>query len=114
MTLIFHCCPRAAWDLAVAQGVYSADSLAQEGFIHCSTPAQILAVANARFRGQVGLVLLCLDSERIVGELRYENLEGGTQLFPHVYGPINLDAVRQVVDFLPEADGSFRTLAIPG
>lgn len=114
MTLILHCCPRAAWDSAVAQGAYTADSLAREGFIHCSTPAQILDVANARFRGQDGLVLLCLESERIVGELRYENLEGGAQLFPHVYGPINLDAVRQVVDFLPEPDGSFRTLALPG
>lgn len=113
MTVILHCCPRSAWDSAVAQGSYTADSLAQEGFIHCSTPAQILDVANARFRGQDGLVLLCLDSERLVGELRYENLEGGTQLFPHVYGPINLDAVLQVVDFLPEADGSFRTLALP-
>ncbi len=108
MTPILHCTTRAAWDAAVAQGSYAADSLAQEGFIHLSTPAQILAVADARFRGQGGLVLLCVDAERLIPELRYENLEGGTLLFPHVYGPINLDAVRQVVAFPPEADGSFR------
>ena len=108
MTPILHCTTHAAWDAAVAQGAYAADSLAQEGFIHLSTPAQILAVADARFRGQGGLVLLCVDAERLVPELRYENLEGGTLLFPHVYGPINLDAVRQVVAFPPEADGSFR------
>ena len=108
MTPILHCTTRAAWDTAVAQGSYAADSLAQEGFIHLSTPAQILAVADARFRGQGGLVLLCVDAERLVPELRYENLEGGALLFPHVYGPINLDAVRQVVAFPPEADGSFR------
>ena len=46
MTPILHCSTRAAWDTAVAQGSYTADLLAQEGFIHCSTPAQILAVAG--------------------------------------------------------------------
>lgn len=108
MTPILHCSTRAAWDAAVAQGAYAAESLASEGFIHCSTPAQILAVADARFRGQGGLVLLCIDADRLDSEVRYENLEGGTVLFPHVYGPVNLDAVLKVVAFSPEADGSFR------
>jgi uncharacterized protein (DUF952 family) len=108
VTRILHCTTRAAWDAAVAGGVYAADSLASEGFIHCSTPAQMLAVADARFRGRGGLVLLCIDADRLNSEVRYENLEGGTQLFPHVYGPLNLDAVLRVVAFPPEADGSFR------
>ncbi|MFI0609462.1 MAG: DUF952 domain-containing protein [Anaerolineae bacterium] len=49
-----------------------------------------------------------MDAERLVPERRYENLEGGTQLFPHVYGPINLDAVLRVVAFPSEEEGSFR------
>ena len=78
-----------------------------EGFIHCSTPAQVLQVANARFRGRSDLLLLSIDTDRVDAEIRYENLEGGEQLFPHIYGELDRDAVIRVVEFKPQADGSF-------
>jgi uncharacterized protein (DUF952 family) len=105
--LILHCAPRVDWEAAVALGAYRAPSLAESGFIHFSTPEQLLAVVNAMFRGQSGLVLLCVESERLSAELRHENLEGGTTLYPHVYGPVELDAVNQVLEFPPQADGTF-------
>jgi uncharacterized protein (DUF952 family) len=108
MALILHCTRRVAWEAAVARGAYVAPSLEQQGFIHFSTAEQLLPVADVLFRGQSGLVLLCVETDRLVPEIRYENLEGGAKLFPHVYGPVNLDAVTQVVDFPPEADGTFR------
>ena len=52
-------------------------------------------------------MLLCVDSDKVDAEIRYENCEGGSQLFPHVYGPINLDAVAEVVPFNPNAEGVF-------
>ena len=64
-------------------------------------------VANQRFRGRQDLILLRIDPARLTAEVRYENLEGGTQLFPHVYGPIPVTAVVNVAPFLPSPDGTF-------
>jgi uncharacterized protein (DUF952 family) len=88
-------------------GAYAADSLATEGFIHCSTAAQVVWVANNRFRGRRDFVLLHIDSSRLAAPVRYENLEGGTQLFPHVYGPLDLDAIVDVTPFPPDEAGTF-------
>lgn len=81
-----------------------------EGFIHCSTRAQVIQVANARFQGQSGLVLLCIQTEKVAAAIVYENLEGGQQLFPHIYGELNTDAVVRTAEFAPDAAGLF-TLA---
>jgi uncharacterized protein (DUF952 family) len=105
--MILHITSRAEWEAAQRQGVYAADSLAAEGFIHCSTPAQVLGPANAFFRGQAGLVLLQIDPSRLMSPLVYEDLYAGGQDFPHIYGPLNLDAVTGVVDFPPGPDGAF-------
>ena len=107
MSVIYHIATRADWAAAKAAGAYTADSLASEGFIHCSTAGQVIATANRIFRGQRDLVLLDIDSARVEPEIRYENLEGGVQLFPHIYGALSVDAVVAVHDFPPSADGSF-------
>ncbi|MEM8782415.1 MAG: DUF952 domain-containing protein [Planctomycetota bacterium] len=107
MSLILHITTRDAWDDARSSGRYEAPSLASQGFIHLSTPEQVVRVANGLFAGQAGLILLCVDRRRVDAEIRDENCEGGTALFPHVYGPLNLDAVVEVVAFEPHADGRF-------
>jgi uncharacterized protein (DUF952 family) len=106
MPLIIHIVPQHQWTDAQAHGSYQGDTLATEGFIHCSTPAQTLWVANGRFRGREDLLLLCIDADRLTSELHYEESEPG-QHFPHIYGPLNLDAVVAVVPFVPKPDGSF-------
>jgi uncharacterized protein (DUF952 family) len=104
---ILHITSRAQWQAAQAAGAYQGDTLATEGFIHCSTPAQVLGPADALFRGRGDLVLLVIDPTNVGPEIRYEGLPGGEQ-FPHVYGPLNLDAVTRVVPFPPQPDGTFR------
>ena len=105
---ILHTTPRAAWSAAQANGKYAADSLAGQGFIHCSKVDQIPRVANVIYAGQHGLVLLVIDPGLLNSELRWEpGTDLATELFPHVYGPINLNAVIQVIDFEPAADGKF-------
>ncbi|HSV85309.1 MAG TPA: DUF952 domain-containing protein, partial [Levilinea sp.] len=89
------------------QGSYQADSLTEEGFIHCSTRSQLLTVVNAFFSGRQGLALLAIDVDKLAPALVWENLEGGRELYPHLYGPLNLDAVLQVLPFQPEPDGRF-------
>ena len=107
MSVIFHIATRADWAAAQAAGAYTADSLISEGFIHCSTAEQVIATANRIFRGRRDLVLLSVETSRVAAEIRYENLEGGTQQFPHIYGALSVDAVVAVHDFPPSADGSF-------
>ena len=106
--MILHIAKRTRWEEAARAGEYEAASLRDQGFIHCSTPDQVVPVADFLFAGQSGLVLLCIDERQLDAEVRYENLEGGQELFPHVYGSINLDAVVDVVPFDPQTDGRFR------
>ena len=107
MPIIHHITRKSDWDTALASGSYTADSLATEGFIHCSTAQQVIATANRIFKGRSDLVLLCVDTTKVKVEIRYENLEGGKDLFPHIYGALEIAAVIAVHDFPPRDDGSF-------
>jgi uncharacterized protein (DUF952 family) len=106
MSRVYHITTTAAWAEAQAAGAYSAGSLASEGFIHCSTAEQVPWVADRFYRGLPGLLLLAIDTARLTAELRYEESEPGMR-FPHLYGPLNLDAVVAAHPFPPKADGSF-------
>ncbi|MGD0002893.1 MAG: DUF952 domain-containing protein [Anaerolineaceae bacterium] len=86
---------------------YTGDSLKAEGFIHCSNLDQVIDVANQRFKGQTGLVLLSIETDLVKPEIRYENLEGGKKLFPHIYGALNRDAISNFVYLTPCDDGNF-------
>ena len=85
---------------------YRPASLAREGFIHLSSEAQWLATANRFYRGRADLLLVSIDGDRLRAELRHEPADG--DIFPHLYGPLNLNAV-DFVSPLPCAatDGSF-------
>ncbi|HEX6870608.1 MAG TPA: DUF952 domain-containing protein [Micromonosporaceae bacterium] len=107
---ILHFCSRSAWATAQADGEYAADTLASEGFIHCSTADQVHLPANALARGRTDLVLLEIDPDRLAEPPRYEPgdpADLASPLFPHVYGPIPVDAVVAVHDFPPDLDGLF-------
>jgi len=107
LPVVYHITRKADWDAALAAGSYAAGSLATEGFMHCSTAEQVVATANRLFKGRTGLVLLCIATDRVEAVIRYENLEGGASLFPHLYGALAIDAVRAVHDFPPRENGSF-------
>ena len=108
---VYHIAQRTTWEQAQMVGEYRGDTLDTEGFIHCSTVQQVIPVANSYYAGQHGLVLLCIDESKLQVDLRYEApagpAEGSENLFPHIYGPLNLDAVTAVLDFEPGSDGSF-------
>ena len=94
---ILHVTPRGAWERAVAEGEYRGDTLATEGFIHCCLPGQLAGVISRYFQGRTDLVVLRTQPERLISPLRWESPPGSTEAFPHVYGPLNLDAVVEVV-----------------
>lgn len=107
---LVHLCTRSAWDAAQQEGSYQPVSLAAEGFIHLSRPDQILNVANAFYRGLRDAILLWIDPTKLQAELRWEPVEAA-DVFPHLYGPLNLDAVISASDFNPDQDGIFRSVA---
>ena len=112
--MILHIASRADWEEAQARGEYRAASLGTEGFIHCSTEKQVLPVANAFYRGRNDLVLLVIEASRLKSELKWEPPAGPpaagiseTDLFPHIFGALDLPAVASVVRFAPGPDGMF-------
>lgn len=105
--MILHIAAREEWEAARVLGEYRADTLDSEGFIHCSTPEQVLIPANERFQGRSDLLLLVIEPARLRAELVYEDCYETGQAFPHVYGPLNLDAVVRAVPFPPGPDGRF-------
>lgn len=113
--MIYHITSRSAWNEAHHSGEYRAESLETEGFIHCSTEQQVVPVAQKFYAGQQGLVLLVIEPALLSSDLKWEAPSGGTpppgvpdgDLFPHIYGPINLDAVVKVFDLEAAPDGKY-------
>src|SRR5579871_6762126 len=91
---IYHLVVPSNWQQA-PPGPYRAESLAAEGFIHCSNADQVARVADAFFAGEPELLVVCIDVERLASPVRNED-PGIGERFPHVYGPINRDAIAEV------------------
>ncbi len=104
---ILHICTQSEWQNAQIAKEYQAASLESEGFIHCSQPDQILKVANQYYPEAVDLTLLWIDVDKLKAELRWESSDG--DVFPHLYGPLNLNAVLAAFPFQPDETGVFRT-----
>lgn len=108
MNVVFHIATRDDWERALAAGAYRTGSLDTEGFIHCSTEEQVAGTANRLFAGRTDLVLLFIDGDRLGAALQYEQVDDPPDaVFPHVFGPIDLAAVLDVVALEPGADGRF-------
>lgn len=107
-TPIFHITEQAIWEQCQGSGEYRPASLAAEGFVHLSTAAQVAETANRFFRAQTGLVLLVIDPARLVAPLRFEPApDRNGEAFPHLFGPLNTNAVARVLPFSPSPDGTF-------
>ena len=98
--IIFHITHSSDWDKAQTLGSYRAASLETEGFIHCSTAEQLPLTQERFFKNKKGFLILHILIARLKAPLRYENLEGGEMLFPHLYGPLELHAVSQATAFV--------------
>ncbi len=104
---IYHITTSEAWEAARPAGVYAPASLAREGFVHCSTREQVIGTADRLFAGQDGLVVLVIDPQRLAAAVRHEDLGGSGEAFPHVYGPIDVGAVRSVAPLVDQSGGGF-------
>jgi uncharacterized protein (DUF952 family) len=96
MSVIYHVTTIEEWETAKKTRFYAAASLASEGFIHCSEERQVAGVLERYFSGKNGLIKLVIDTEKLTSKLVTEWSPTAKDNFPHVYGPINLDAVVEV------------------
>lgn len=105
MRRIYKICPASAWREAERQGVYrgSADD-ARDGFIHFSLAAQVAETARKHFAGQAGLFLIAVDADALGDALRWERSRND-ELFPHLYGELDLGAVTGVQEMHARSDG---------
>ena len=101
----FHITSRTKAPEAMCAGV--PDGFDADGFVHCSYARQVASVAEAGFHGRSELVLLEIDREAVSCEVRDENLKGGVELFPHVYGPIPMSALVRIHHLPCRSDGRF-------
>lgn len=108
--MIYHLAPAARWNTWPAGAAYTPAEFDADGFVHCTAgDALMLAVANHFYRAEPGdFVLLVIDETRLHAPLRWETpADALAPLFPHLYGPINREAIVEVRPVRRAADGTF-------
>ena len=91
--MIYHVTTKTQWNEAEQKGFFDEPSLQAEGFIHNSTEAQVPGVLERYYKGKTDLILMHIDETKLVAELKYELAPSVNEMFPHIFGVINLDAV---------------------
>ncbi|MGA2058346.1 MAG: DUF952 domain-containing protein [Bradyrhizobium sp.] len=106
MNKIYKICPASAWREAERQGVFRGSAVdVRDGFIHFSTASQVEETARKHFAGQTGLFLIAIDVDALGNALRWERSRND-ELFPHLYGELDLGAVRGIYTMRMRSDGS--------
>ncbi len=96
--MIYRVLTKEEWQNAQQQDFYTTDSLATEGFIHCSGKEQVSGVLERFFPNQRELLLIHIDENKLTAPVKYELALTVNEEFPHIYGILNLDAVVEVVE----------------
>jgi len=111
VSIIYHIALAGDWEQALKEGQYTTSTrgltLGEVGFIHSSTAAQVAAVANTYYKGAPDLLLLVIDTDRVGAEIRWQDVPGSGAPYPHIYGPLNTDAVVETRPFEPGPGGEF-------
>ena len=103
--MIYHIATLDDWH---AKGEYYEPSrFAKDGFVHCSDAGQVAKIADGMFKESKDILLLEIDPTKLISKTVYENLLGGTELFPHIYGLINVSAVTRLIKPWQSKDGVF-------
>lgn len=106
--MIYHLTAAGSWSLACTQGVdYTHPSLTTEGLIHCARADQLDGVVQRYFSGWTEVEVLCIDVAQVEAEIRWEGPIATGGPFPHIYGPLNLNAVLSALHLKADAAGRF-------
>jgi uncharacterized protein (DUF952 family) len=94
---IYHVTTLKEWEAAKIKNEYTPVNYEQDGFIHCSIEKQIPGVLERFYKGQTGLVKLKIEKEKVQRPVLFELALDLDELFPHIYGALNLDSVVEVI-----------------
>lgn len=94
--MIYHIVPSTYWATFEDKPAYFSETFDAETFIHCSLQEQVAGVLERYYVGVTGLVLLHIDESKLTSTLLYEPAPHNGELFPHIYGGINREAVVEV------------------
>ena len=102
------------WQKSLKDGTYAQSTinstLAEVGFIHCSFPNQTMEILKRRFTDGKNLLLLLIDSEKVHAAIKYEGaLSGREGTFPHIYGHLNVEAVKETIQLEKNKENQFIT-----
>ena len=102
----FHLVPLEYWRVCDAARTYLPESFDAEGFIHCTDDAkELVAVGNRYYAADRRVyVALVIDKARVKADIRYED---PARVYPHIYGPLNRDAIMRVIPAPRDTDGRF-------
>ncbi len=95
---IYHVTTQSEWEQAKLKGEYQPTQFEQEGFIHCSVEKQVAGVLDRFYKGQTNLVKLKIEKAKVQRPLLFELATDLDELFPHIYGSLNLDSVVEVIN----------------
>jgi uncharacterized protein (DUF952 family) len=90
---------------ALRTGTFVRKDLDEDGFIHASPADQLTRVANKFYRQVKHLRCAVVEKAKVRSEVKYEPATGG--LYPHIYGPLNMDAVVRMIELTPDAEGRY-------
>lgn len=90
---VFYITEREKWEVIKEDIEYSPPSIQKEGFIHLCDKNQVEVVINRYYQDKENLLLLHIDPLKLKHELRYDHVDDNQSLYPHLYGPLNLNAV---------------------
>lgn len=106
--IILHCISKKAWEGLKGQQYFGQGMIDAEGFIHCSSIEYFWRVAsNFRDFGDE-LVLLCIETDELKAEIKWEDGDNCSREYPHVYGLINTSSVKQVLEYCKDRDGNWQ------
>lgn len=111
--MLVHICAADEWHAAEGCGEHRPDSLQAVGFVHLSAPEQVHLPANRLYSGRTDLLLLHIDPARLTAPVRWEPgvpSDPESMRFPHLYGPLPVEAVTSVTTYRPGPDGAFSPL----
>jgi uncharacterized protein (DUF952 family) len=94
---IYHVTTQKEWEQAKINGAYKPAGFDSDGFIHCSTEEQVAGVLDRFYKGQTGLVKLKIEKVKLERPLLFELATDLDELFPHIYGALNIESVVEVI-----------------
>lgn len=101
--MIYHIVAPEVWENFKDKDFYEAESLRTEGFIHCSFRGQLEAVLQRYYEDAEKILVLEIETEKLVSKPVEEPSTGG-EIYPHIYGTINREAIVGITERSPMFD----------